>query len=310
MAVPITALMCHAPVVVPPVGKTSADACASTTAAMRRVAEAIVASRPDVLVVVSPHTPRTPDDWRLVCNPVGRDHLRVHFGEFESPQVRFELPGAHEARGRVARVALQHGLHTESYEPEFVDQGAAVPLYFLHEARWNGPTLVVGLPWREGTEAVMGEVLRAVSGQERWAIVASGDMSHRLKPGAPAGHDKRAPAFDQQVVQLLKAGDLRGVADLDPELRKIAAEDVVAPVTVAAAATRWKSDQHKVLCYEGPYGVGYCAAILSQGVEARTPAGATSEPFRTGIARGPGPLGPVSPDAATPVTLPGRTPRR
>jgi MEMO1 family protein len=262
MSIPITALMCHAPVVVPPVGRESADACASTTAAMRRVAEAVVAARPHVVIVISPHTPRTPDDWRLVCNPTGTDQVRVNFSEFEAPNVRFALPAAVEARARLSRLALQHGLHTETYEPELIDQGAAVPLWFLLEAGWAGPTMVIGLPWREGTEAVMGEALRAISGQERWAVIASGDMSHRLRPTSPAGFDKRAQAFDSQVVQALKAGDLRYVADLDPDLRKVAAEDVVAPVTVAAAASRWKSDNGRVFCYEGPYGVGYCAAIL------------------------------------------------
>ncbi|MEZ4239425.1 MAG: class III extradiol dioxygenase subunit B-like domain-containing protein [Myxococcota bacterium] len=216
----------------------------------------------DVLVVVSPHTPRTPDDWRLVCNPAGQERLKVNFGEFDFPKVRFEVEPAYEARDRLARLAPKHGLHTEAYEPERIDQGAAVPLWFLREAGWVGPTLVVGLPWREGTEAVMGEAIRQVSGSEQWAVVASGDMSHRLRPDSPAGFDPRGEEFDHQVVHALKAGDLRAVAEIDPDLRKRVAEDVVAPVTVAAGASRWRADNAKVVWYESPYGVGYCVSLL------------------------------------------------
>jgi aromatic ring-opening dioxygenase LigB subunit len=258
MSIPITTLMCHAPIVVPPVGRQEGSACAATTAAMRTTAAKLISARPDVVVVVSPHTARTPDDWRLVLG----ERVRGDFAEFGAPHVTIDLPAAADARSRIARLGPQHGVQTALYQPERLDNGATVPLWFLREAGWNGPTLVIALPWREGTEALMGEFLRMVSGQQRWAIVASGDMSHRLRPGSPAGHHKDAQRFDAAVIQRLKAGDLRGVAELDPELRKIAAEDVVASVTVAAGATGWRADRHELLCYEAPFGVGYAEAVL------------------------------------------------
>lgn len=273
MSIPITALMCHAPVVVPEVGNDKAGECALTTRAMRAAAERVVAARPDVVALVSPHTPRAPDEWRLVDG----DRIVGSFVDFGAPSARINLPAATEARSRLARLGPQYGVQTSMYRPEDLDNGATVPLWFLQEAGWSGPTLVIGFPWRDGTEELMGEALRIASGSERWAIIASGDMSHKLKPSSPAGYDPQAQQFDDAVVKGLKGGDLRGVAELDPRLRRLAAEDVVASVTVAGAATGWRSDQHRILGYESPFGVGYCVGILCERSHA-TPMQGTPRP--------------------------------
>lgn len=62
----ISALMCHAPVVVPGVVGPRGAACARSTAAMREAARRIVARAPEVLVVVSPHTPRVAGAFHVV----------------------------------------------------------------------------------------------------------------------------------------------------------------------------------------------------------------------------------------------------
>lgn len=267
MSIPVATLMCHAPIVIPDVGKENAPSCQGTTRAMSQVAERMVAARPDAVVVISPHTPRAPDDWRLVEG----ERVRGTFEVFGAPRIRIDLPAAKEARSRIARLGLHQGIQTAGYEPEDLDHGATVPLWFLQQAGWSGPTLVIALPWREGTEELMGEAIRVASGSERWGVVASGDMSHRLRAGAPAGFDPRAQSFDDAVVEALRAGDLRAVAELDPSLRKLAAEDVVASVTVAAAAVGFRSDNHQVFHYEGPFGVGYCAAVLFDRSNAGSP---------------------------------------
>jgi AmmeMemoRadiSam system protein A len=52
--------------------------------------------------------------------------------------------------------------------------------------------------------------------------------------------------------------------DFDPDLRELAAEDAVDSALVAASAVNWNAAGHKVLSYEGPFGVGYGVAILYQ----------------------------------------------
>lgn len=261
MEICCAALMCHAPIVLPEIGDGRAAECARTTGAMREVARRVVAHRPDLLALISPHAPRHATRWGLVEDA----RIGGSFTRFGFPGLRLELPGAPEAARDVRALAEHRGLGCWAAEGSDLDHGSLVPLSFLVEAGWRGPTLVVALPYPgTGTEAEMGDVLREAAARrgERWAIVASGDMSHRLQPDAPAGYHPRAREFDRAFVTALAAGDLRAACAVDPALRDLAAEDVVDSATVAAGAIGFRSDGHELLSYEGPFGVGYCEALL------------------------------------------------
>lgn len=255
--------MCHAPIVVPQVGGARGSDCADTTRAMRRVAAVLLEHDPDALAVISPHVARGDEAWSLLSG----ERLAGDFGDFGAPGVGLELPGASGAAEAILRAAADRDHPIRAVPSRHLDHGALVPLHFLVGAGWRGPTVVVGLPWdASATAEAMGEVIGAAAREsgQRWALVASGDMSHRLRPGAPAGHHPRAREFDATFVERLDRGDLEGAAAIDPELRDLAAEDVVDPVTVAAAAVGWDASGHRKLCYEGPFGVGYCEAVLHE----------------------------------------------
>jgi aromatic ring-opening dioxygenase LigB subunit len=140
-----------------------------------------------------------------------------------------------------------------------------VPLWFLAEAGWHGPTVLLSLNYPgEGGLRELGESIATAAKEtgRRIAFLASGDMSHRLKPGAPSGFDPRARSFDRQFMALVERGSYRELPRFDPELQELAAEDVVDSTVIAAAATNWNATGHEVLSYEGPFGVGYGVAVL------------------------------------------------
>lgn len=244
MPVCFAALMCHAPIVVPAVGGDRAAQCASTTRAMTEIARRAVGSQPDRLVLVSPHSPRHPTRWGLWS---GRH--RGDLGGFGAPGVATDLPDD---------PALGAAFDFEPIAPDRLDHGAMVPLAFLAEAGWRGPTSIVAWPWDEDPDC--GELGRAIAGLPgRTALIASGDMSHRLKPGAPSGFDPRAQRFDDAFVAGLRAQDW--AAAIQAEQRAVAAEDVIVSTKLAMASV--DGPRHaEVLSYEGPWGVGYTEAIL------------------------------------------------
>ncbi len=258
----IAALMCHAPIVMPEIAGARGRDCAATTTAMQRTAERLVEADPDLLVVVSPHAPRHPTAWGLHRG----DTIHGSFARFGVPSVSAEFRGSPEAARAIARLAIEAGLSCTALSEEPLDHGALVPLYFMARAGWRGPTLVMALPYPgTGTEETMGQVLRraAEHSGEQWAILASGDMSHRLLPDAPAGYHPRAAEFDRRFVDALRTKNYARACSPDPELRELAAEDVVDSVRVACGATDFDTQGAKVLSYEGPFGVGYTEAILS-----------------------------------------------
>jgi aromatic ring-opening dioxygenase LigB subunit len=257
----LAVLMPHAPVLIPEVGGGREREAGATVDAMWAAAREVVAAGPDALVLVSPHSPRRPGEFGLWSDSM----LAGHMGRFGRPDITLKLPAAAGLRDELERQLSTAGIVTWSIRSPELDHGAFVPLYYLTRSGWDGPTVVMGLnhPGEGGLREV-GEAVRRAAEEThlRLAVVASGDMSHRLTPGAPAGFDPQAPAFDHEFVRLVRAGRYADLEGIDPTLRELAAEDVVDSTLIAVHAAGLSSHGHEVLSYQGPFGVGYCVARL------------------------------------------------
>lgn len=218
--------------------------CALTTRSMREVAERCVQGKPERLVLLTPHAPRRLGRWGAWAT-----RIRGDLGAFGATDLQFELPVDDEALQRLEIEAELDGP---------VDHGAAVPLAFLVEAGWRGKTLVLSPPAHLADASAMGEALAALAGPT--ALIASGDMSHRLREGAPAGYHPDAKIFDNSFVAALRRDDWRAALEAEP--RRIAAEDVVDTSSVVMEAAQ-QPLHAEVLSYEAPWGVGYTVAVLN-----------------------------------------------
>jgi MEMO1 family protein len=262
--VSVAALMPHAPVLVPVVGGKHGNRASASVRAMVAAARRIVAAQPDAVVLISPHTPRRRCAFALWAG--GR--IRGSLAQFGAPEAAVDLPAAEKLAATITAEARARGVELWPLRSAELDHGAVVPLWHLAEAGWRGPTLVLGLNYPGEPGLVeLGEAIAAAAGQLelRLGIVASGDMSHCLQPGAPAGFHPRAQEFDSTFIEHLRAGRYRALLELDADLQSLAAEDAVDATVVAAAAVQWDATGHEVLSYEGPFGVGYGVAILHEG---------------------------------------------
>src|SRR4030095_6310170 len=95
------------------------------------------------------------------------------------------------------------------------------------------------------------------------AFVASGDLSHRLKPEAPAGYNPGAHIFDEEVVAAISDNKPERIIKIDPELRRMAGECGYRSMLVALGAVRELPPAGDVLNYEAPFGVGYLVAQVT-----------------------------------------------
>lgn len=258
-ALRVAALMPHAPILVPGVGPDRAGEVARTAGAMAEAARRVVVSGPGALVLLSPHAP-----WRGRAFGIYRGGLRGSLAEFGAPDAAVRLPDDPSMSKAIGRAARDRDIETWWIEGCPLDHGSVVPLTFLVAAGWAGPTTVIGLapvepPVLESLGLAIAEAARA-SGRAT-ALVASGDMSHRLKPSSPCGHHPRAHEFDETLLRLLDARDDAALRDIDPELRALAGEDALDPVLAAIAACG-SSRGREILSYDAPFGVGYGVAML------------------------------------------------
>jgi len=254
----LAGLLPHAPIVVPGVAPSAAASCARTTEACRELAEALIAEEPARLILVSPHAPRAESGFGIWSGP----RLRGDLGSFGMPTVHVDLPTDPALGAELEKLAS-----TWEIPPGPLDHGAVVPLCFLVAAGWSGPTTVVGLPWQSSVAELtafgrsLGDAARVPSG--RTALIASGDLSHRVLPGAPAGYDPKGVEFDRRFVDLLRDGRAEEALALSGGLRRAAAEDVVDATCVVLAALGGQIPGARVLSYEHPFGVGYLVAALA-----------------------------------------------
>jgi AmmeMemoRadiSam system protein A len=228
---------------------------------MRQAAEWLMGTRPEALVLISPHSPRHPRAFGVWA---GKE-LHGSFAQFHAPDAQVSLPNDTPLADAIVAGARVRGLETRMIEDQPLDHGALAPLWFLAQAGWAGPTVILGLNYPEGHGLVeLGAAIATAAGasHRRIAVVASGDMSHCLTPEAPCGFHPQAKQFDETFIRLLREGAYHEIEKINPGLRDQAAEDAVDSTLVAAAAAGWRSTGHKVLNYEGPFGVGYGVAIL------------------------------------------------
>jgi AmmeMemoRadiSam system protein A len=255
-------LLPHAPIIVPAVAGSRAREVADTTSAAHLLAGELLATGPDALVVTAPHGLRHPTDLTLQTGP----RVAGDLARFGAEQVTISLPVDRELATAIAETARQRHLPVRTSTSSALEYSTVVPLSFLCDAGWKGPTVVVSLPYPGyGDPIAIGE---AVAGAARHLgrhllVLASGDMSHRLTHDAPAGFDPEGRRFDDEVTDLLRHGDLRGLLDLSPERVERAGEDCLDSLKFAAATFDFAPTSAHLLSYEGPFGVGYGVAMLT-----------------------------------------------
>lgn len=261
-AEPVAVLMCHAPIVIPHFAGSRGELCARTSQSMAEAAAFLTDQKTDVVIVLSPHTPR----YRSAYGIAEGSCVEGHFGAFGRPDLHASFSSDSALQQKIEHIGHKLGVEVRAVPPDALDHGALVPLYFLKEAGYMGAVVVIGFPAETNKEnnKIMGETLRRAASEhgKKWALLASGDMSHRLAPGAPSGFHPQAERFDRLVVKCVESGEYGSVSSLDPNLRDIAAEDVVDSLEITCSALQGNSQGRKVLSYEGPFGVGYLVAIL------------------------------------------------
>jgi hypothetical protein len=249
MSLVYSAFVPHPPILVPEIGQGEERKCQASLDAYHEIASRLVQAEVETVILVSPHAPLTKEGITLLTEEV----VRGNFAQFGAAQVSLSF-----ASDLMIIALFQKHLAGVLSVQGPIDHGALVPLYFLQKAGWNGKVVLLGMPLERPEEygLRMGGVLDKLPG--RYALVASGDLSHRLKEDGPYGFDSAGPEFDQFVLKALQR-DPKKIANLPVDLVEKAGECGYRSLRLALAA---KEGAPEVLSYEGTFGVGYLVADL------------------------------------------------
>ena len=259
----------HPPIMVPEVGREAITEVRESITAMRVFTERIIESGAETLLIISPHAPL--DERAFVAYADAT--LYGDFANFRAAETKIELELDEELLTSTAHAAADSGYEIVCIKNYKLDHGTLVPLYFLHQNGWRGRVVALGYSFLPDEDHLrFGDcITRAANETKRVvALVASGDLSHRLKPEAPAGYRADAHLFDEAVVESIRSNQPRRILDIDRSLRARAGECGYRSMLVALGAISEKHANCEVLNYEAPFGVGYLVAQLARSTQAST----------------------------------------
>jgi len=152
------------------------------------------------------------------------------------------------------------------------DWGFNVPLYFLaKDFKSEIEQILIGLEspkfyFEKGKRVYKSEIRNPKSEtnpkskiqNSKFAVIASGDLSHCLKEEGPYGFHPDGPKFDKALIESLKKKDIERILKLDkmyPEAGECGLRSFC--FLLGILQVDW---QPEILSYECPFGVGYLVA--------------------------------------------------
>ena len=252
----------HPPIMVPEVGGESITEVSGSIAAMGELTERLIASGAETLVLISPHAPLDAAAFVAYQAPF----LHGDFSKFRARETKVEIPFDREMLSAISLEARALDYEIINLGPHELDHGSTVPLYFLLRNGWKGQEVALGYSFLSiDDHQRFGACINRAAARtgKATAVLASGDLSHRLKPGAPAGFNPEAYLFDQEVVAALNDNSPERIVSIDPEVRKRAGECGYRSMLVAIGASQEARRNCQVIHYEAPFGVGYLVAQLT-----------------------------------------------
>lgn len=253
----------HPPIIMPEIGRGEERKIELTAKSYREAARRACALKPDVFVVFSPHSVMYLDYFHI--SPGTSAH--GDFGDFGCPDVKITVRYDEELAKAIADEAAASRISAGflGEKSRKLDHAVMIPVRYLQECGCNVPIVRIGL---SGFSAIVHyqfgkAIARAIEKLNRRAvIIASGDLSHKLKEDGPYGFAEEGPVFDRRIMEIFKTGNFGELLEFTPEFCDAAAECGLRSFIMMAGTLDGRAVKCDVLSHEDTFGVGYGVACF------------------------------------------------
>jgi len=230
---------------------------------MEKLTDKMARHNPESTLIISPHGKHQTNAMGILTAPSSSGDLKAWGSNepHETYQNDLDLVELIQQEAKKAGIPIT-SIGKAAYD---LDWGVMVPLYFLKHAMKGTPLVPLTFSWLSlEKHFAFGKAIRKAVEftKKRVAIIASGDLSHRLIPSAPAGYDPLGKVFDEKLVKAVSSGDNKTILQFEPEFIERAGECGLRSITILMGALDGLKVVPEVLSYEGPFGVGYMVASL------------------------------------------------
>ncbi|KMO87278.1 hypothetical protein AB840_03460 [Megasphaera cerevisiae DSM 20462] len=286
------ALFPHPPIMLPEIGGSELNKIKKTVTAVTTASRMLTDQKPETIVIISPHNYVFPDGAAIFPEP----KLYGNLGNCGYPeltmQVNTDMELAGEIMAQAANIVPLHALDQawgiKYGHPVQIDQGSFIPLYYLRQAGFTGAIVMMAPRFDDyNSMTVLGDITirAALKINRRIAVIASGDLSHRLLPNSPNGYTPTGEVFDKTVMTALKKQDLHLLQTMPASLIEDAGMCGLPSIYFLFGVLRHLRPVMPVYSYEGPFGVGYGVALYLNEGEKRLAENSVTTDIRVRLAR-------------------------
>lgn len=265
-------LMPHPPIIIPEIGKGREEEVIKTVNACKKVGDIIEEAEVETIIIISPHG----TVFRDAVSLIKTDSIYGNLGDFGASEVKFSYNIDLELTEEIIDLSVKEEIPVVSLDeqssvryrvPLELDHGAMVPLYYADK---NKKYKLVHINYGLLTPIELlkfGLVIKqAINNTGRKvAIIASGDLSHRLLENGPYPYTPLGKEFDDELVKILSSGNLKKILEIDRNLIKSAGECGLRSIYILLGIINSSKAKSKLLSYEGPLGVGYSVFQFEEG---------------------------------------------
>lgn len=269
MAVINAIMVPHPPLIIPAVGRGEEKEIQATIDAYRTASRFIAEAVPDTIVLTTPHSVMYAD-WFHISPGAGAEGS---FSQFHASEVRISASYDVELVNTLCRMAREEKFPagTQGEKSPELDHATMIPLYFLKEGYGGKPLPPIvriglsGLPLTEHYR--LGMLIRAAAEMlgRHVSVIASGDLSHRLKKNGPYGFRAEGPVYDKRIMDVMHRAAFGELFDFSDVFCDSAGECGHRSFTIMAGCFDGQTVTARELSYEGPFGVGYGVCTFMPG---------------------------------------------
>lgn len=258
-------LMPHPPIIIPDIGKGEEKKIESTTLACNEIGKEIADIKPDTIVIITPHATMFSDAIAISDEEI----ISGDLSQFRCSNIKMNIPIDKEFNIKLGTFCHLEGIPSVLVNSELLDRynvnyeldhGTMVPLYFVNKY-FNDYNLV------HITYSMIGDInlykfgmgIKKVAEDlnKKVVIIASGDLSHKLKNEGPYSYSPYGEKFDSELLKNLENGDVLGAFNLNKTMIEEAGQCGLNSVYILLGTMEGKEIKGELLSYEGTFGVGY-----------------------------------------------------
>ena len=253
----------HPPLIVPAVGRGGEKSIEETTRAYERVADEIAALKPDTIIITSPHSVMYSDYFHISPGKGASGNL----GDFGAREVKFDVEYDTTLVDRICDIAEDSDFPAGKLgeRSKSLDHGTMVPLWFITRKYRDFKLVRCGLSGFGLTDHYrLGKIMRQAIDElgRRTVIVASGDLSHKLKASGPYGFAPEGPVYDERIMDVCGRAAFGELFDFDSDFCEKAAECGHKSFVIMAGAFDGTAVSAEKLSHQDVTGVGYGICIF------------------------------------------------